>query len=618
MLNTLTAIGESIMASNKKEDIDFDNWDDFNFDEEFSLDSEGGFESDESPRGRNPITRLAGSFVDGIKDAIFRRETASNIIGNTLPKNYQIAFDSSVDTVNDARFLSWDLQKAASKNINEFKKDNQEAFGEFAKQLPQGAGTKLTNWANKIKQEGGGYSPGDQLDLDVTSHLTGIFGEQVQAAHAEQQTEMATKTAISSEQQTDVMVQGNQILHGIARDTNRLATYQDKVGVNFQRKMLEVQMQHLLVSRKHLELVQQKSEFYEKSLETLIHNTGLPDAVKVNGYELMQQEWAKNFWGEMSAPILSQLAPLRAKILAHSKKRIVEGLSEASSFAGLAVQPLLSMGGGDLAGDKSLTEQIAEHAGSFATNKAIDYTTKYIKNKIKETGGYDGRIEDGDKVLQWIRAFAPQYIQGNVLRGNTGNSYIDTISGLLGLSEISQKRDTKIMGNQEDILDKGAVFDYRTRNTITEVIPGLLARIHQEIYKQNGGKLDSPLKFDWKNHAWSTEEDIAVSYVNDYVGTQDRYQQVTKYGEDILKAIDPNNELSEKNRNLIIKKTMMSGINYKGISLTDFLNSTDDDYDEDLDKFLRNKLNISPTATIGTGSIEDMIVKTKFITGNFA
>ena len=607
MLNALTSIGESIMASNKKEDIDFDNWDDFNFDEEFSLDSEGGFESDESPRGRNPITRLAGSFVDGIKDAIFRRETASKIVGNTLPKNYQIAFDSSVDTVNDARFLSWDLQKAASKNINEFKKDNQEAFDEFAKQLPQGAGTKLTNWANKIKQEGGGYSPGDQLDLDVNSHLTGIFGEQIQAAHAEQQTEMATKTAISSEQQTGVMVQGNQILHGIARDTNRLATYQDKVGVNFQRKMLEVQMQHLLVSRKHLELVQQKSEFYEKSLETLIHNTGLPDAVKVNGYELLQQEWAKNFWGEMSAPVLSQLAPLRAKILAHSKKRIVEGLSEASSVAGMAVQPLLSMGGGDLAGDKSLTEQIAAHAGGYATNKAIDYTTKYIKNKIKETGGYDGRIEDGDKVLQWIRAFAPQYIQDNVLRGNTGNSVVDSISGLLGLSELSQKRNTKIMDNQEDILDKGAVFDYRTRNTITEVIPGLLARIHQEIYKQNGGKLDSPLKFDWKKHTWSTEEDLAVSYVNDYVGTQDRYQQVTKYGEDILKAIDPNNELSEKNRNHIVKKAMMSGINNKGLSLADFLSSSADDYDEDLDKFLRNKLNISPTATMGTGSIEDMV-----------
>ena len=68
----------------------------------------------------------------------------------------------------------------------------------------------------------------------------------------------------------------------------------------------------------------------------------------------------------------------------------------------------------------------------------------------------------------------------NVANGRSNSLLLNLVAELGGLKEMYGGQDNVIMKKQDEVLDQSAYFDLLTKKSITDIIPGLLSRIHGE------------------------------------------------------------------------------------------------------------------------------------------
>ncbi len=538
------------------EDFEIDDWG-------FGDDLDGGdFLSDTPVKDdRNPVLRLGGKFVSGLGKTFVDPNVQRRMIKDNLPDGFTAAFDAGVTGINAFNDIKRDVDRNLGSIIAESKQTLTRVSPTIEKQLPQALAKKLNQFTQK---HGTQAYTGSNYDPDAAERESGIasFLEQVEAYKIKEE---ATKRNVMNKK--DARILRDDIVQQRLLDTgnraqlhtnailNRLLGYHTQVTTNFQMKSLELQYNQFFMLRKSVDLSEQHLSLSRDSYDKIIKNTGLPDALKLRTLEHVEFLAKEGVINKLNGKFSDTVGSFIGK----GVKQFGENLTAKAEDLKAAMADLENMIGMlDMLNDMDseppgAREQVLRQLetvfgiiGGLAGGKVETLARKYAEKK---------NLKANSKLVKWsekIKAFMGNGSQrvNSYLTGesDTGVDFLDnTVRGLLGGAGWSQ--DSRLINNKFDNLGDSSVFDYKTKRTINDIIPGYLKLIHHELMMtRTGDDTISPLSFDWQRNRFDTDKSIGSRLTAKLTGSDSAIAKNASSVTRFIDAIDPGKELSKETR----------------------------------------------------------------------
>ena len=557
----------------KKDKFDFE--DDFDFNDEFDFDMEGGFDGPTPSGKRKAVTQFTGAFTKGVKDTLFSEHFQEETIGKLLPKSYSDSFRELNVLKRQAGQFKNEVGGELDKHSKQFKKDNQSTIKQLTSKLPSSISSKINRWADNFDS---GYGPSIDTDqLNTESMMSDVFGATSQVAN-EYQTKAALETSAESKIQSGLATNTNDLLFGIGTNIGKMVGYQDDVGIKYQRKMLELTYKQLLTNRKHLSVSEQLLALQTSANRAIVENTGLPDVVKMHKSEILSQTLTHKFIGSVVDPMFQNSGQIAGRVAGHVTNKIKGGLENnmgtvSSMFTQGMGMFLPDSTGYDDPGAMTPGETIAMILGGQASNGVLPGLVDKISPELREKLAANGGVSRTGAMLDNYRLRAPGLAKNALMTGETGFGKLDKVMKFFDLKELSEETNTLIQGSPEGELGKAQVFDLQVKRTVTDIIPGLLGRIHSEMRRFNGDEGHGVIKYDWKMGGFAEEQTLDQRLVDDMViaSKPDSFKLAES---SVLKSIDPTGMLSDETRSKIARQVSISTMLGEPISLQQFLDTT--------------------------------------------
>lgn len=561
--------------SKKRDDIFLD--DDFSMDN-FDDDGEGGFESPGKKGGRQPVTSLKGSFIEGVKDGIKDPSIQMKFVRAALPSGYNQTIDFADKVASGVNELYTDAAKEAApviKTLKEFtRKHVSPGMGDM---LPKSWKEKLDSWAEE--QESNSREVIDPEESEIAMTLGTMFQAQQEAIQKIDQAQQEREVEREGRQMADAKVMQTQTdaslktLAQIQQNTGRLANYQDQVTINFQRKSLELQYRTYFVNRKLLDVMEQHLDLSKSSFETLVHNSGLPDLLKAHNHEKMVEVMKMKYLGEVTDPMSKWFAGIGTRLIQKGKRDVKDFFqSFGSTLSDMAMgmdsfkeQQEMNREMGER--EESMGEFGAKMMGSMAADKGAEWAGKLFgKSDTFRNSRFGQFLENTGSMLNRLNRDKAYMYQDFVEDGEMNGGFLGTIARWFKEGSGTYSRDDRVLSNSADELDKQVYWSLQNSRTLNEVIPGLLTTINQSIIdgnnvrkagsskdvlakatamtREGGGKIH----YSFESNRFETESDI-LERVKKELNKPDRDKNLAEALNDIVDAIDPDYELSEEIRN---------------------------------------------------------------------
>lgn len=581
----------------KEEEINFDDWDDFG---DFDLMGEGGFESKPVSTQRKVVENFAGGFVSGVKDTALSSATQDKVLRTLLPDSYANSYKGLLNTTSEIKGATREIRRAIDEPLDKFKRANEQSIKLLASKLPDKYkakyGSKIENWVSSYRDVSKNTNTNQNMDdLAVAKTLDEVFNAH-QSAKAESQDESLKEVNLHTKTQTKLALDSNQLNSSSNQFLGRLANYQDNVTSRYQRKMIEFNYRQLLTQRKSLDVSEKLLGMMDKKMDAVIKNTALPDVVKVRTAEAIKAGLVQRTINTARIPGQKTLSQVTSHITRRAREKIVSDIKQKSDgLISTITSGLTAAAQGDdddgLGMDKE--SLLSRMAGNIASSFFVN--NKYVQEPLKRLGDFlgsktksDERVKLGDDLLSTYQARLPRLISSAFNSGDaTGIPLIDKISDYLGLSDLGESARTLIKTSPETKLDTSAVFDIQTKRSINEVIPGLLARIHQQIVIGNGRPDPGILRYDWVTGGFKTQEQLDKKLIGD-ITKESNIADIGSLADQVLDTVDPNKKLSSATRNRMRKNITIFAMTGQDISLKHFLNQSHPLHDEDFAKFMKD------------------------------
>lgn len=468
---------------------DLENMEEFDFDD---LDSGGEqFDPDATVgSGRDPAASTVRRTYSAARDEILNksaREHARGIINKSLSTDANSAFDN--------------IESAFTSGIEETQKALKPLTGGLASlsknlQKLAPAGGKIDTILGKVtamlsNQEN---APAHE---EMAAQTAEMVADQIagQFQNMESQYQQFIKTAEEINQSSLVSVmQQNVAVNSIIKEQNKI--YYNK-SLAFQWRIATGVEEGLKLSRIQFETTM-------KQLENIVHNTSLPEAVKITNMELAGQRLKQIAFDTMSESLYKKIAPLE-KIKGSLLRKLREKVSDAVDTIDMV------SGGVEMSSElySSLKEAgmgpqelVGSQLGGLALNKIYGLLGKSLPEKFRRSLEHSF-ISGASNPVQYLRSIRSQNPTG--LFGKLKNKGIDWFTDLVDEGESKNRINLSFKG-----LNQPAVFDGRTHRTVNIVIPELLSKIHNEtraIARKTGAVADEKdeLKYDATGNKFVTK-----------------------------------------------------------------------------------------------------------------
>ena len=468
---------------------DLENMEEFNFDD---LDSDGEqFDPDATVgSGRDPAASTVRRTYSAARDEILNksaRDHARGIINRSLSTDANSAFDN--------------IESAFTSGIEETQKALKPLTGGLA---------SLSKNLQKLAPAGG------KMDT-ILGKVTALLSNQENApAHEEMAAQTAEMVADQIAGQFQNMESQYQQFIKTAEEINQsslVSVMQQNVAVNsiikeqnkiYYNKSLAFQWRIATGVEEGLKLSRIQFETTMKQLENIVHNTSLPEAVKITNMELAGQRLKQIAFDTMSESLYKKIAPLE-KIKGSLLRRLREKVSDAVDTIDMV------SGGVEMSSElySSLKEAgmgpqelVGSQLGGLALNKIYGLLGKSLPEKFRRSLEHSF-ISGATNPVQYLRSIRSQNPTG--LFGKLKNKGIDWFTDLVDEGESKNRINLSFKG-----LNQPAVFDGRTHRTVNIVIPELLSKIHNEtraIARKTGAVADEKdeLKYDATKNKFITK-----------------------------------------------------------------------------------------------------------------
>ena len=533
---------------------------------EFDLDDDLDFNIDFDPpqapvpEGRDAILSLPKHLAKGALNAARSPGKRDEIIRNSLPKEYKAAYEAYDSLANQGNKILGTARDEYRKTKQELKRTGRDVLPAIKNFMPKKLYDKLLESTKEHK-----YQEFDARLAEIEGTTANIF-DQVKSQN--QQPDRRMVDAVLQERaEKELREQSNDIklnrlvdlVQGIGHDTGQVVGYQNTVTTDYRRKMLELTYRQYFAMTDLVEVTKSTAERSTAALETIVHNTALPD-------------YAKEEFGEITGALL--------------KRRIAEAISPANLFKDYinkvgeniqskvkgifggtrdaigAASTMAMMGGltGDddsqLSPGQKRTKAMqggAEIAGGFIFDKL---TKKWIKkgtDKFRDYLGQDNAVANTVRKGAYNLMNLPQ-----ILNTYAKNPYYDGAeAGVMGpMANLLGDILPQFHGPKASLSDRGvgvgskpAPWTSRNDMSINEIIPGWLAKINQSIRVLSGN--ESPLEqYDPETRSYINTKEIS-GRIRKTVNAEQSRKWIRQRGNEIVDSLDPQKVLSEDERKIL-------------------------------------------------------------------
>lgn len=545
------------MANKDKTELDDLDLDDFNLDDaEFSLDP--------PPDTRSPIRKVAGGFVKGIADDLFSLSNLKRRVVGVLPEGYGRAINLTDEVADTGK----ELYHTAARELRPARRDFQRGVDRL---MPKVEGKVPSAWSDRLKEfareqdkeESGTATVGGVNEGEITGSLAEIFDAQMHAnAQMEQEkTERLTvenklRDKMASNRSNSLLGQ----LDGIRQAAYRQVGFQDHVTAKYQRKSLELQYRQFFALRDLVKITGESNKMGLERLGSIVHNTALPEYRKMQLTEAGGQMLRDRMLMSTQQGVLNYASSFLSRTrqsVTDSVTRNVRGFTDA--VRGVSDQASMA---GDMASD---TPGLDRHSlagstlGGLAGDKLVGAVSPYIRDRLNG----NEKLSKGSDFLSYYVNSMPQLLNQWALNDNGETGFKGSF--IRFLKDMLPKYYQDTVAGEAPILeaDQVAKFDHLTRRSITEIIPGYLSRIHNELSIIRTGDDSTPrLTYNLDRGEYTTTE-VAKQDVMDRIFDKEVIGNSSRVMDEFIADLDPINNLSEKARkelSLQILKDVSGGL----------------------------------------------------------
>ena len=550
------------MASRKNKKLELD---DFGFDKELDM-PDFNFSPTPVKDDRKPATKIAKAVLGGAKDTAVSPQFIRNLVKSALPKGYGQAMDLADETAGSLRNLYNTATREIKPALNDLKRTTARAMPQASKYLPKSVSKRLDKWAKSDEKAFQGMSADQQREAALMMQLGDVFKYQAETGarqEAEGFVRDKIKEGIDQSRHRDQLGQLNEIRVSLSQMTQ----YQQKIDSSYQRKSLELQYRHYFVAMDLLEETKRQNAISTTTLENIAKNTGLPDFVKLRGSERLHEMLRNKFLDSVNDGVFDKRRNFVRNLGARAAGMVKE---KVSGFAGgmrsgmdMANQ---AMDMQDMAKDfggpqRSTGETVGGFAGGIGADIGGHYAGKWLAGKLgknRKVARYGNKLAQGVETLpqkagEWARSS----------KGETGNWFLDSILNF-GKDVVSgelrgpdRQLNVDGMGN----LGEQAMYSRHANKSITEIIPGFLARIHQELKIMRTGDASTELTtYDLNSNKFSTKSSTDKNAFNSLFGGWGK-DQTRGQVDGLLDQIDPGKTLTPEQRKELGKQLLQDNMN---------------------------------------------------------
>lgn len=438
-------------------------------------------EDDRNPSKPAIAKELAEEAGKGFFDSL-----VTNTAKKSLPEEYTSYGPEMMDYAN---FAKETFDENASKVNNSLYK-----FGkEVKKILPFQIGllNKYLESKESEYETAREESKEEQQEASIQSNLTSIFDKQIEIQKA-----IEAKRDASDEVETRERITTNKlnynVLANIDSNVANQTAFTMQISKEYYRKSLELQFKSFYIQSDMLKTMKDYYKGFSIQFDDIVKNTGLPEFVKLNSNERVQEvirtqatqnlyktlfsnnKYVENVKKKMSSLISSKVSGVTEKI--NDVTSQLSMMNDATGGGTGALKLLAGAGSGMLGG--TLGEKLA------------DKISPKLRDRIKD----NATINTGANYLSMLANSPSTFF--SMLRNKSDrarDNYSDeatptrmlmskifgATSGLLGVTD-PESMNYQVKGSS--LLDhaKPAIFDNKVHRSITEVIPMYLAKILKE------------------------------------------------------------------------------------------------------------------------------------------
>jgi predicted chitinase len=573
----------------KKNELDFDDGlDDLDFgfsDDDFSI--------EEPKDDRKPVSKVATSFLEGVKDDLINTDKLRDRAQEALPAEYTSTFEA----VDKAADIGRDLYNTAADELRpaaiQLKRLTRKVSPRLKNALPGKLGEKLDDWArdNEVK----GPDKDEVREQGIATELGDIFKTQVAKEHEDRKEE--TVQRLFRERVQDHQFQTElEALKEISAGIGSLTSYQDQITAKYQRKSLELQYRQYYTTHDIFELSKASSKETSTLLKNIVKNTSLPESEKIKLSEQAGQmfrerfinratdfsrDYFKNYGKNLVAKFKESMGSINESLMT------VADQVEMASESGVEIDPWKTVGNelGSTVSDKLVGMALTRlrplleknpdvvkwgHKGALATNslqyKLRDLQMDHVSGSFKKGEYFDA------KTGQELRR--PEDVSGAVVNSKgevvlTQEEYESgktEVEGRFGgikrwardllIGGLPNKPDDGILSSGFDKSMEPAHFTELTRKSITDIIPGYLSRIHHELMiLRTGDPTIDRLVYNHDRGRFTDLTKTSKDMLNRLFSKQDK-DGLKAANQEFLANIDPKAELAGGQRDAITELMM--------------------------------------------------------------
>lgn len=594
------------------DDFDFD-WDDLELPmDDFGVDGFG----DKDSVSRSPIKRV----MSGFKSELLNTDVEKTV-KDVLPKGYGQLFDLKDELEKSISEVKTEAVKEFQSNKGTYKRLANQVLdvGLATEGIPKGMRDKLEKYKNKLKDDFGDFAFKEKTkeqrdEAEINASLADIFKvNTLQAAVKEKKDEVRAEYREQIEYKRH---QDNQSqLNDIRLSVGRLANYQDKININFQRKSLEMQLRSYKAQLAQLDELKRFSTDVKNELQGIRKNTALADFQKLSLTDAARSHWRNRLIGNVSDKLFSDQG-VAGRLIGNVKSQMIDVIRNSSGVAGMTGETLAMML--ENVGDGDPLVFAGQMAGKAARHYAIKGARSYITKKTglerhanrfemsmmniepilrkwarENQGDLDSyQTEDGkwdlngisesllndSGINQSLGSIAPNERRGVIMKSlrALGSGFITRILKPFTARLISNTTslDTTIKRDSLGDLRQPAIINKHFTKSVTEIIPGYLARILREVTVLRTGDDKTPLTvYDPIKGKFSTANQMAGSIRELMVSNKD-IDSKNRIMDKFFSAIEKNGKTLSKEEKEILSKKISSDVTSNDVIInTDYLRS---------------------------------------------
>lgn len=470
-------------------EFDLDNfddldWPDFDFEDQFK----------EPVDDRNPVTKVAVTSLKAAGKTVIDPSRVKNVLSKTLPGAYSDVAGVGFQAADEMRGIF----EAGASEIEKTKKDLQSTLRRTLPKVRGKLPDKLGEVLDKLSGEDDYFGPTkskeQQRDETVQTKLDEILG--AQAAQSKEEKERGEAIRLGNE-----VVSRNRFRSQMAAfesldvSLRQIRDYNEGIDARWKRKTLELQMHQNYLLGDLVENTGKNNADILSQLAAIAKNTGLPEASKIVASEEFKrlnqarllEHLGQGLYGNLGEYLTRSAKGVRERMMRTVGDKLRDfrsGVRDAGDMVGDMVQMQQEMG--DQGDSLGTLMELAMGAGSdWATKRWGDKA----KSKLSGLEGFNSRqglarnfFTNGAK---WLDEQAGQRNTHDGMKG----FFLDMGRSLLH----STRLDGAIRGEDIGKMDMPDNFNRQTNRSITEIIPGLIARVHHEIVKLRTGDESVPM-----------------------------------------------------------------------------------------------------------------------------